>query len=1085
MGTDPDTPVGRQVISDAPPPRPRSVRALLGWLVVACLVPGLVGAALLLYHTYRDSRSQLEHDTLQTARALVQTVDAHLLKAQVAAIGVQPDEFQSILRNQKLPPDRVAVIFDASGTIVARTHAPEQFVGQKGTAEYIQRIREYREGTVETVTRDGIPVVSSFSASPSTGWSVGIGIPRQALAANLLRPLLTLAAGMVGLFSIGLALAWFMGERIAASIRALTGPALALGAGEAVAVPALPVKEAAEVAQALTATSQLLSWRTAERDQARDELERHHEHLESQVAERTARLEQILDSAGEGIFGVDRAKRVTFANRAAAELLGWSDAGSMLGLDAAEATRHCLARGRSCHGRCAICQTLADGEVRRVQTESFARTDGRTFPVKYVVSPQRANGAIAGAVVVFEDASAERAAEEARLALEDQGQRLAASYAFMTAILNSLPSHVAILDPDGVIIEVNTPWKRFARDNGMPEPWTGIGTNYLAVCRNEGQASEMARGIEAVLQGRRPRYEEDYRCDSPDQKRWFRMRVTPLEDGRGRVVVSHDDITTLKRAEEALAESERFLKAVADNVPGMVGYWDADLKCRFANQHYLDWFGRDPEHMLGLTLPELLGPDLFARNESYVRAALAGERQTFERTLVKASGEVGHTWASYIPDTDAAGRVLGFYVLVADVTELKQAELRLKDLNDQLTVARDRAEAASRAKSEFVANMSHEIRTPMNAILGLARLLADAPLPDQERDYIEKIEVSARSLLGILNDILDFSKIEAGRLELEDTPFTLQEVLRNTTIIVSANARQKGIDTKVAVDPDVPAILEGDPLRLQQVLLNLAGNAVKFTERGEVVLAVRKLEETSVGVTLEFSVRDTGIGIPPEHLPHLFEAFSQADASTSRRYGGTGLGLAISSRLVTLMGGGISATSEPGRGSDFRFTACFGLERKKAPPAQAPAAGSPALAGRLAGLRVLLVEDNDINQLVAGTILRRAGAEVEITNDGQTATHLLAEDGKRFDAVLMDIQMPVMDGYEATRIIREELKLADLPIIAMTANAMASDREDSRLAGMGAHIAKPVDVEELISVLLAQVPGREEKAAQAMADEQG
>ncbi len=403
--------------------------------------------------------------------------------------------------------------------------------------------------------------------------------------------------------------------------------------------------------------------------------------------------------------------------------------------------------------------------------------------------------------------------------------------------------------------------------------------------------------------------------------------------------------------------------------------------------------------------------------------------------------------------------------------ELQARADALTETNAQLAIARDKAEVASRAKSDFVANMSHEIRTPMNAIMGLVRLLEDSSLEERERSYVAKIRMSALSLLGIINDILDFSKIEAWWLELERTQFSLEEVIRNISTVISINADEKGITTSFTVATNTPSALIGDPLRLQQVLLNLMGNAVKFTERGQVALTIRKVAEDEAGVTLEFLVKDTGIGIPTEKQDGLFTAFSQADSSTSRRYGGSGLGLAISRRLVTLMGGPLTFTSEPGQGSEFRFSAQFGVDRQSPPrpviPGQAERPAS--LAGRLAGMRLLLVEDNEINQEVARSLLTRAGATVEIAGDGQAAVTSLRDRSADFDAVLMDLQMPGMDGYEATRIIRNDLKLTTLPVIAMTANAMPGDRDRSRQAGMVAHLAKPIEIEEVFATLAAHV----------------
>ncbi|CAK0748949.1 two-component system, sensor histidine kinase and response regulator [Gammaproteobacteria bacterium] len=374
------------------------------------------------------------------------------------------------------------------------------------------------------------------------------------------------------------------------------------------------------------------------------------------------------------------------------------------------------------------------------------------------------------------------------------------------------------------------------------------------------------------------------------------------------------------------------------------------------------------------------------------------------------------------------------------------------------------AEQASRAKSAFVANMSHEIRTPMNAVMGLLYLIEKTELSSIQRDYLGKARQSAQSLLGIINDILDFSKIEAGRLELECVPFRLGELLETLATIATTNAQDKNLKVSFHVAADIPPVLIGDALRLQQVLLNLLGNAIKFTQQGEVTLTVEYPTAVNAGeIYLSFSVRDTGIGIDPISQQSIFDPFSQADSSTTRRFGGTGLGLAICRRLVNLMGEEITVTSKLGQGSTFTFKARF-EQGPEIIPAPASRSSLPPEVS-LAGLSLLLVEDNVINQMVVQSILAGAGATVTIAGNGREALDRLRVASTHFDAVLMDVQMPEMDGYEATRAIRNQLGLVNLPIIAMTANALPADRERAKEAGMNAHIAKPIDVAQLFAVL--------------------
>jgi CheY-like chemotaxis protein len=537
----------------------------------------------------------------------------------------------------------------------------------------------------------------------------------------------------------------------------------------------------------------------------------------------------------------------------------------------------------------------------------------------------------------------------------------------------------------------------------------------------------------------------------------------------------------------------------------------------------------------------------------------------------------------------ADGHIVGFRI---DITELVRAT--------------EAAELASRSKSQFLANMSHEIRTPMNAILGMLRLLHSTDLNARQLDYASKTEGAAKSLLGLLNDILDFSKMEAGKMQLDPQPFRLDQLLRELSVIVSANVGEKPLEVLFDIDTAMPKFLLGDAMRLQQVLINLSGNAIKFTARGEVVVQIKVVAQEGSNVTLRFAVRDSGIGIAPENQRRIFDGFSQAEASTTRRFGGTGLGLSIAKRLVVLMGGELALDSVLGQGSCFYFTLTLPSveapalatetlsERVGAPlsvlvvdgnalarellvamseswgwQVDAAADGTQALAlmqaraasgkapyeavfmdwempgldgwetlermrqlrgattpvtvmvtahgremlsardaqeqahlhaylvkpitasmlfdavaearsvrsqprtpakqaatsGRLQGMRLLVVEDNLINQQVARELLKAEGALVEMADNGALGVQAVANAATPFDVVLMDLQMPVMDGYGATHAIRHELRMKDLPIIAMTANAMASDREACLAAGMNDHVGKPFDLNHLVRVL--------------------
>ena len=949
-------------------------------------------------------------------------------------------------------------------------------------------------------------------------------------------------------------------------------------------------------------------------------------------AEADERVRLILESTGDGLFGLDDEGGTTFVNAAACEILGYT-AEELIGESLHELVHHSLEDGTSLsRSECRMGDAIRRGAHVQVDDEVLWHKDGRAIPVEYSARPILQGESVTGAVVSFRDVTERREQEER----------------FRT-VYNAPQDGIVFFDETG-IIDCND---SVARMLGYGDRTEVIGVPPSAISpetqpdgrpSSEAQQQEMARAIE---QGSH-RFEWLHRKRSGET---FPVEVslTAVQlGGRPAILGLWRDLTERHRAElQARALSEfrqaiwkmdsttdllevlNALRASVDllSVPFEVigvNLVDASLDPPSVTVHNLrpldgTW---NIERMQNPRDARALVGAWQAGRIAYRRDLLAGDalfdgekgdwklnqRQPrciidipFTRGTLALNSSAPNAFDDHLESLQSLARVLG------------EALTRFEDLQ-ALRERTEQAEAASQAKADFLANMSHEIRTPMNAVIGMAHLALRTNLDAKQRDYLEKIQGSAQHLLGIINDVLDFSKIEAGKLDVEVIDFELDKVLDNVANLIGDKAGDKGLELVFDLDPGLPNDLRGDPLRLGQVLINYANNAVKFTETGSIIIGARQVESDEDGFLVRFEVRDTGIGMTPEQVAKLFQSFQQADTSTTRKFGGTGLGLAISKKLAVLMGGDVGVESEPGAGSTFWFTARLSRGEARArqlmpsvdlrerhvlvvddnaqarqilgemltsmtfrvevvasgeealaaiaaadhasdpfeivfldwrmPPGidgietarrlgdldlkatrphmvmvtaygreeafqQATTAGievtlvkpvnpsilfdaairalggatqasaSPATTApgvdvdvsAIRGARLLLAEDNLLNQQVAMEILADAGFEVELAENGQQALEMATAGA--YDAVLMDVQMPVMDGEQATREIRKVDGMADLPILAMTANAMAGDRERCLDAGMNDHIAKPIDPDQLFRTLLQWVPAQE------------
>ena len=641
------------------------------------------------------------------------------------------------------------------------------------------------------------------------------------------------------------------------------------------------------------------------------------------------------------------------------------------------------------------------------------------------------------------------------------------SEAFKDAILDSMPAQIAVLDGDGTIVAVNAAWRRFAIENGAAsDKDLHIGIRYRDVCQpcsdgapDEG-ALEAYDGIGRVLDGRLPSFRVDYPCHSPTEERWFSLSAASLGGGNHGVVITHTNITESKRAEMAVRDSHETLRGILKTTKD--GFWQLDASGELldVNSTYCQLSGYTREELLGMNVAELEAMEDPHEIERHIRRIIEVGSDQFESRHRRKDGLIWYVEISATYRDAAGGQLL---VFLRDITERKHAEATLND-------ALQAAKLANQSKDAFFANITHELRTPLSAVIGFSSLARPLSTNQKQRDYLDKVNTAGKALAGIIDDLLDLSKIAAGRLEFEAKPFSLRKLVKRSLSVLSFKAEEKRLALIEQIADDIPDVLIGDALRIEQILLNLLGNAIKFTATGHVELRIKLFAQQAQRVCLDIAIEDTGIGLSKDEIRHLFKPFSQAGAFVTRQFGGTGLGLSICKKLAEAMDGEISVNSSKGKGSTFQVKLWLtqAPADKLLPDEEASVRefAQPAYQG----VHVLVVDDQALNREVVEGFLASVGITPVLTSNGQEAIDTLQAATDSFDLVLMDIQMPVMDGLTATRQIRQIDRFADLPVIAMTAHAMTHEREKSQAAGMSGFIGKPFDEDEFFRLLARWIP---------------
>ncbi len=779
------------------------------------------------------------------------------------------------------------------------------------------------------------------------------------------------------------------------------------------------------------------------------------------LRDRTDALQITLDNAGRGIARIDASGTVVLYNRRFLELLDLPDALLAARPTMAEVIHFQEQRGDfgehlellNVEPMASVDRRALDAAGRFASGSYLRRTHGGLV---IEVATQTLPGG--GMVRTYSDVTAYFNAQK----------ELAEKTRTLQITLDSMIQGIATIDATGRVVTSN---RRHQQLLNLPEGLMAKQPTMEELVRfqiDRGDFGENFQFVDAVARGyvavgdkvEAIKGPETYLRKTPDGKT-LEVRTRPLPDGG--VVRTFTDMTDYVHAQEALAQKEAELSALVNNIPDRIWLKDPNGVYRLSNPAHWRAYGLSEQDIVGRTAHDLFDDEVGDHQRTTDLQAMAQQEPLFyeDQLTSRVTGKVQHVELVKVAMRDDTGRVTGLLGIARDITARKEAQA-------MLIAAKEAAEAGERAKAEFLANMSHEIRTPMNAVIGMSDLLLDTPLTATQREFAETIRTSGDALLVLINDILDFSKIESGNLTLEHVPVNLTECVESALDLTSGPAVAKGLDLLYWIEDDVPRAIFGDMTRLRQVFINLINNAVKFTQRGEVVVMLTRRNAPDGAPLLHGSVRDTGIGIPADRLGRLFQVFSQVDASTTRQYGGTGLGLAICRRLVTLMGGRIWVESVPGEGSTFQFE----IPMQTVP--SGPSAWVNKKAVSLAGKRILLVDDNATNRHILTLQTARWGMLPRAASSGQQALAWL-DAGEVFDAAVLDVQMPGMDGYMLTAQLRRRFSAAQLPVLVLT--SLGDD--GGQLAGLG--VAQTLTKPTKAQVLFDAVSGLFERPAAAAA----